>query len=66
MKLVPGINLPPALMQSTVERELLFASSHAIHHVALVLRIAEKYGAHLPGELGVAFSTATYRAVASG
>jgi hypothetical protein len=56
----PGI--APTPVDSTLERELVFLSSHTIHHLALMLYLARTAGLDLPVELGVAFSTASYQA----
>jgi len=45
---------------STLERELVFLSSHTVHHLALAIEIAASLGLQLPRELGMAFSTAAY------
>jgi hypothetical protein len=45
---------------TTVERELMFLSSHTIHHIAIMLLIAERAGVEVPGGLGIAFSTESY------
>jgi DinB family protein len=52
----------PLLVKSTSERELIFVSSHTIHHLALMLAVAETIEASAPRELGLAFSTEAYRA----
>ncbi len=51
----------PRAVDSTVERELVFLSSHTIHHLALMIQLAAAHGIAVPAELGVAFSTAAYR-----
>ena len=56
----PGVG--PATVRSTVERELLFLSSHTIHHIATVSRLAKDAGITLSDDLSLAFSTAAYRA----
>jgi hypothetical protein len=45
---------------SHVERELMFLSSHTIHHIALMTLLAEREGVVVPADFGVAFSTASY------
>ncbi len=57
---------PPRPVASTVERELVFLSSHTIHHLALMIRLAAEHGVAVPEELGVAFSTAAHRGSAAG
>jgi hypothetical protein len=54
--------IPPQPVDSTLERELVFLSSHTIHHLALMAHLARSHGTQVPEELGVAFSTAAYRA----
>ena len=49
---------------STLERELIFLSSHTVHHLAVMVEIAAAWGLELPRALGVAFSTAAYLAQA--
>ena len=47
-------------VKTTVERELIFLSSHTIHHIAIMSLIAERAGVQVPGGLGIAFSTESY------
>ncbi len=47
-------------VDSNVERELMFLSSHTIHHIAIMTLLAERAGMVVPTDLGVAFSTASY------
>lgn len=47
-------------VQSTLGRELVFLSSHTLHHLALLIEIAAAKGMELPRELGMAFSTSAY------
>ena len=51
---------PPASAGSTLERELLFLSSHTIHHLALVIEMATSRGIKVQFDLGVAFSPSAY------
>ena len=44
-----------------VSRELLFLASHSVHHLAMMLMIADLIGTSAPKELGLAFSTQVYR-----
>lgn len=46
---------------SSLGRELLFASGHVTHHLALMRLLAEQGGAELPSGIGVAFSTKAHR-----
>jgi len=45
---------------STVERELMFLSSHTIHHIEIMSLIAARAGIEVPGGLGIAFSTESH------
>jgi len=45
---------------TNVERELMFLSSHTIHHIAIMTLLAESCGVSVRDDLGVAFSTASY------
>ena len=49
-----------ALVESNVARELVFASSHAIHHYALIKIIRQMQNASVPSEFGYAPATLTY------
>lgn len=51
----------PSTVASSLDRELLFLSSHTIHHLALIVELATARGVDLPRSIGVAFSTARYR-----
>ena len=52
---------PPRSLPSFLERELVFLSGHAIHHIAIMALAASSAGVLLPPELAVAFSTEAYR-----
>lgn len=52
----------PSRVRSTLARELVFVSSHTIHHLALMLHLARSRGVVVDEGLGVAFSTAAYLA----
>jgi hypothetical protein len=45
---------------TSLARELLFASSHAVHHYAMVAQIAKHQKVTLPQRFGIAPATATY------
>lgn len=45
---------------STLGRELCFASSHATHHIALLVAIAKSLDVQMPEKFGIAPATATY------
>jgi len=47
-------------VDTNMERELAFLSSHTIHHIAIVSLLAGAWGVEVPSGLGVAFSTATF------
>ena len=50
--------------QTSIVRELVFASSHTIHHLALTRLLAERLGRPFPNAIDVAFSTASHRRTA--
>src|SRR5262245_14249036 len=52
---------PPCTVPSFLERELVFVSGHAIHHIAIMALTAASADVRLPSELAVAFSTEAYR-----
>lgn len=56
----------PVTVSSTVERELMFLSSHMIHHLAVIEHMCRQAGLSLPEEFSLAYSTATYRAANAG
>jgi hypothetical protein len=56
----------PKDMGTTVERELVFLSSHLVHHLALVVYICRDEGIEVPSDFALAFSTSAYRAAATG
>jgi hypothetical protein len=59
---MPAADAQPAPLSSTLERELVFLSSHCIHHLALMRLLVEMIdGARDLGDVGVAYSTAAYR-----
>ncbi len=45
---------------STLGRELCFASSHATHHLALLVAIAKSLSVQINGQLGIAPATASF------
>lgn len=49
-----------AVLQSTLARELAFASHHAVHHAAMLKAIALEFGFQTPPTFGVAPSTLHY------
>jgi hypothetical protein len=48
------------LVQTSIARELIFASSHAVHHYAIIAQIAHHQQKQLPTNFGLAPATATY------
>ena len=57
---IPRIGAEEISSESTLRRELLFLTSHTIHHLAIVSMLAEIQGVVLPPELGAAYSTTTH------
>lgn len=47
-------------LQSTLSRELVFASSHTVHHFALISVIARLQSVEVTSAFGVAPATASY------
>jgi len=52
---------PPAATASSLGRELVFLSSHVIHHLEIMRRILQGFGLELPEPVALAFSTAAHR-----
>ncbi len=50
----------PLSLNSTVERELVFLSSHTIHHLALIVQFCREEGVNLPEETSLAYSTSAH------
>ncbi len=48
-------------LKSTLYRELLYLINHTIHHVAIIKQILSNRDIHLPNDIGLAPSTATYQ-----
>lgn len=46
--------------ESTLARELVFVSSHLVHHMAIIVAIAKDAGLKVDPKTGVAAATATY------
>lgn len=51
---------PPVRFMSTLSREIVYLTSHTIHHLAIIKLTAEQLGIELPDGFGVAYSTAAY------
>lgn len=49
-------------VNTSVARELLFLSGHAVHHIAICVMLAERSGTRIPSEAALAYSTEAYRA----
>lgn len=58
---IAALDADRSILDSTVERELVFLSSHTIHHLALVVHLCRTQGVDLPEDIALAFSTAAYR-----
>lgn len=52
---------PPLASPSRLERELVFLSSHTIHHIAIMVLAAKAVGVDIPSRLAVAYSTEAHR-----
>jgi hypothetical protein len=52
---------PPLSSRSRLERELVFLSGHAIHHIAIMVLAARAAGVDIPSPLAVAYSTEAHR-----
>ena len=52
---------PSGPVATTPEREILFLSQHTIHHVAIMIVIADLLGFEIDLDLVVAYSTGAYR-----
>lgn len=63
---IPQVDSAPTRSQSSLRRELLFVTSHTIHHLAVVSMLAELHNIPLPDRLGVAYSTTTYERARAG
>ena len=48
-------------VQSSAARELIFLSSHIIHHISVVQAYCRQHSIELPEGINIAFSTAAYR-----
>ena len=58
---LPAPGAAPMSVRSTLARELVFLSSHTIHHLALMVLVAHSEGVDVEDRFGVAFSTAAHR-----
>ncbi len=55
-----SLDTEPVLLGSTVERELVFLSSHTIHHIARLAQFCREEGVELPEDIALAYSTSAY------
>jgi len=62
----PSLDSAPQTYQSTVERELVFLSSHTIHHLAVVVHLCREHGVELGDDISMAFSTAAHHQALKG
>lgn len=58
---IAALGAEPSALNSTVQRELVFLSSHAIHHLAVIVPLCRSAGIELPQDISLAFSTAAHR-----
>lgn len=49
-----------AIVNTTVAREIVFAGSHTVHHLATIKHIAQMQNVNVSGSLGIAPATATF------
>jgi uncharacterized damage-inducible protein DinB len=56
---------PPAIVRTTLARELAFVVQHTVHHCALIAVLLEWQGYRVPYGFGLAASTQRARALAS-
>jgi hypothetical protein len=66
LKQHPSLNEDPIEMNTSIEREFVFVSSHIIHHLAIVYFICKLNDIDLPNDLILAFSTSAYRQAIAG
>lgn len=63
---LPSLNAEPISMETTIEREFVFTSSHIIHHLAVVYFICKLNDIELSNDLILAFSTSAHRRAIAG
>ena len=61
-----SLDSDPIILESTLQRELAFLSSHTVHHLALVVHLCREHGVDLPEDISLAFSTAAHRQATAG
>jgi hypothetical protein len=66
LKQLPALNEEPMVLTTSIEREFVFASSHIIHHLAVVYFICKFNDIEFPNDLVLAFSTAAHRQAIAG
>ncbi|MFP6598194.1 MAG: hypothetical protein VCC01_12115 [Candidatus Hydrogenedentota bacterium] len=63
---IPTPGCSPTPVESSVVRELIFLSSHMVHHLSLMYIHCTNAGVELPQDFPLAFSTSAHRKVAVG
>jgi len=63
---IPGFGVAPVEVESSVVRELIFLSSHMIHHLSVIYIHCGYAGVELPRDFPLAFSTSAYRNITVG
>lgn len=63
---IPAPRHASSEVRSSVERELIFLSSHMVHHLSLMYLHCLNAGVELPKDFPLAFSTSAHRNVAVG
>lgn len=63
---LPAPELDPMDVKSSIARELIFLSSHIIHHISVIQIYCRDANIELPEGINLAFSTAAYRKLVVG
>lgn len=58
---LPGPDSEPLDVTSSPSREIIFLSSHLIHHISVIQIYCRESGVELPKGINLAFSTVAYR-----
>ena len=58
---LPGMDQSPVALESSVVCELIFLSSHMVHHLSLIYLRCANAGIDLPEDVPLAFSTIAHR-----
>ena len=61
VRMTPDSGSSAESLKSTIGRELVFLSSHTLHHLATVVLIARAVSAEMGDEISLAFSTEAHR-----